>query len=226
MKKFLSLLLCLTLCLTMAGCSAKPDAPAATEAPAVTEAPAATEAPASAAAPDAAAATAPPIPAMEMPEGKLNLPMSFKDYQARYESGLNSFVPNTSITWQDTSDENSRTMTAVVAGAFVGSICSIDEQDNLSQLMLVYQGTLETSDVMNFLTLCAYSGLPLMTSDTVTADNAMNTFMSGVFAVFNNMLGGHEPTGLFGHPVAMQIMPMDDGTYSFFFALDLTRTME
>lgn len=208
MKKLISLLLAMALCLTLlSGCAARE--PAAEVAP--------TEAPVAEAAPEAPADEAVPETSADETAAAIATPVLYTDYQTQ----LAAVYGDAEITWQPLIGEESLVMVALLNGTTPCVYLQVSD-GYIQQLAVELTGPMTEDSIMTFVALSTYATSALLTMNGVAPEAATQTALPEVYGMFNANLTGTPVDTVFGLPCAFNLIPASETAVTFYYMLDLS----
>lgn len=197
LRKLTALILAL-LCLLLTGCTAPSQGNAESATTDATAAPAATDG----ALPD------------------LNLPITLEAYQQAYDAVINGVTTGNTVKWSASPLEDSEAWIATVNDAFV-SVMLLPADGQVSELAVLLQADLSENTLMTFLSMGGYAGAALLVDEDTTAEQACDAFMAELLTVFLAIQNGEIPENIYNLPGMINITPLEDGTYQYYFVLRL-----
>lgn len=150
----------------------------------------------------------------------LNLPITTEDYQKAYEAVINGVTTGNTVSWASTTIEDGETWIATVNDAFI-SVMLLENEGQVSELAVLLQADLSENALMTFLSMSGYAGAALLADEDTTATQACDAFMGELMNVFIAIQNGQTPANIYTLPGMINITPMEDGTYQYYFVLQL-----
>lgn len=151
----------------------------------------------------------------------LNLPISLEAYQQSYEAVIAEAVPGCTVTWSSAPIEGGECWMATINDSFV-SVMLLPADGQVSEIAVLMQSDLSETTLMTFLSMAGYAGAALLRDEDTTSLVACDAFMAELLSVFSAIYSGEAPQSIYGMPGAINITPMEDGTYQYYFILKLT----
>lgn len=162
-----------------------------------------------------------PAAAEEADLPALTLPVALADYQAAYEALLADVVPGCTVSWTSAPMEGGECYMALVNDSFIG-VMVLEADGQAQEVAVLMQSALDEDSLMTFLSLAGYAGAALLRSDEVSSVTACNAFVGELYTVFSIMTAGGQSESIYGLPGGVSISPLEDGSYQYYFVLQLT----
>ena len=153
---------------------------------------------------------------IEMPP--LQLPMTLEAYQQGYEAVIALIAPDATITWTDSTSDDVEAKMAIINDSFIGVIV-LPVDGMVSELAVLVQSTLDEDTLTSFLSMSACAGAPLLISEEIDAEAAVNAFVSEIYTVFITVASGDTADDIYTLPGTITISDAGDGSYQYYFAL-------
>ncbi len=154
------------------------------------------------------------------PAPALLLPMTLETYQQAYEAVIADVLPDCTVTWSTAPIEGGECYMATINSAFI-SVMLLPVDGQVTELAVLLQADMSESTLMTFLSMAGYAGAALLRSEEVTSMQACDAFIGELLNVFNQIYAGTQPGSIYGLPGGINITPMPDGTYQYYFILKL-----
>ena len=97
----------------------------------------------------------------------------------------------------------------------------LENEGQVSELAVLLQADLSENALMTFLSMSGYAGAALLADEDTTATQACDAFMGELMNVFIAIQNGQTPANIYTLPGMINITPMEDGTYQYYFVLQL-----
>ena len=166
-----------------------------------------------------------PAPAEEAAAPALNLPITLEAYKQAYEAVINGVLPGNTITWTSAplgNDTDAVSHMAMINDAFI-SVMLLPVDDQVTELAVLLQADLSEGTLMTFLSMAGYAGAAMLIDEDTTAVEACDAFRSELINAFVSLQNGVAPESIYTLPGMLNITPMGDGTYQYYFVLSLTQ---
>lgn len=166
-----------------------------------------------------------PVLAEEATVPALNLPITLDSYKQAYEAIINGVLPGNTISWTSAplgNGTDAESHMALIDDAFI-SVMLLPVDGQVAELAVLLQADLSESTLMTFLSMAGYAGAAMLIDEDTTAVEACDAFMSELINAFVSIQNGVAPESIYTLPGMLNITPMGDGTYQYYFVLNLTQ---
>lgn len=164
-----------------------------------------------------------PVLAEEAAAPALNLPITLEGYKQAYEAVINGVLPGNAISWTSAplgDEAGAESHMAMINDAFI-SVMLLPVDGQVAELAVLLQADLSENTLMTFLSMAGYAGAALLIDEDTTAVEACDAFMNELINVFVSIQNGVAPESIYTLPGMLNITPMGDGTYQYYFVLSL-----